>query len=450
MENYSLMQGDTNKSQLRKEYLEDLHIEKNDFVERDHEVFLKQSYSTPVLNAIKYSEGAYIYDYYGNKYLECHGNGVHSVGFNNPYIIDKMIDAMKNKNTFTSRRFTNENIIKLAEKLVEISPEGLNRVSFCPGGSEAIEMAISLAKCYTKKWKTISFWDSYHGNGFQSASAGGERIFKVGLGPMVPGAFHVDFPNYDNNPWQFSDRKQIDDEVLRQIRNIFEKEGDIACVIGEPISATPIIPTKYFWEQVKIMCDEFGSLLIFDEIIEGFGRTGKMFASEYYVTPDVLVMGKSLGGGMLPFAGILTKSQFDVLENQSIGHYTHEKNGLCGVAGLSMIEYLENNNLVENSRIIGQYILTELVKLKEESHIIGSVCGIGLHIGIEILSKSSIHQKGILEAEEIMYGCLKNGVAFKIIEQNIITLRPSLVMNKHDADFLVDTLKHAVRAIETK
>lgn len=448
MDELSLMQGDTNRSHLRKEQISQLSDKGKELYERDKSVFLKQSFSTPVLDAIEYSEGAYLYDYYGKKYLDCHGNGVHAAGFNNPYIIEKMISAMKNKNTFTSRRFTNENIIKLAEKLVEISPEGLDRVTFCPGGSEAIEIAISIAKCFTKKWKTISFWDSYHGNGFQSASVGGERVFKIGLGPMVPGSFHVEFPNYNRNPWNYADRKQVDDEIIRQMRNLFEKEGDIACVIGEPISATPLIPTKYFWQQVKMLCEEFGALLIFDEVIEGFGRTGKMFASEYYITPDVLVMGKSLGGGLVPFAGILTHKKYDIFENQSLGHYTHEKNGLCGTAGLAMIEFLETNRLIDNSEQLGQYILKGLNEIKKTSNIIGWICGIGLHIGIEILSKQSILQKGIKEAEQIMYECLNNGVSFKTIEQNIVTLRPSLVINKTDADLLIATIKNAVDIIE--
>ncbi|GAM58006.1 aminotransferase [Vibrio ishigakensis] len=122
------------------------------------------------MQAIAKSDGAYIYDFEGNKYLDCHGNGVHAAGFNNDYVCEKVVEALRDKNTFTSRRYTNTNIVALAEKLIEVTPKELDRVSFCPGGSEAIELAVSLAKSYTKKWKTISFWDSYHGNGFQSAS----------------------------------------------------------------------------------------------------------------------------------------------------------------------------------------------------------------------------------------------------------------------------------------
>lgn len=115
-----------------------------------------------------------------------------------------------------------------------------------------------------------------------------------------------------------------------------------------------------------------------------------------------------------------------------------------------MIEYLENNRLIDNSKVIGDYIINKLLNLKEESQIVGWVCGLGLHIGIEILSEIDIQQKGILEVEKIMYSCMKKGVAFKIIEQNIITLRPSLVINKNDADLLVDALKQAILEFESK
>lgn len=448
VEKVSREQGDVNGTPRRQSYI-DKHVvgRAKELYTRDKKVFMHQSLSTPVLNVLSREEGAYIYDMDGNRYLDCHGNGVHAAGFNNDYVIEKVRDALASKHTFSSRRYTNEHIVKLAEKLVEITPEGLDKVSFCPGGSEAIEMAVSLAKSVTGKWKTISFWDSYHGTGFQAASLGGERLFKKGLGPMVPGAFHVEFPNYNHNPWGFKSPKQVDDEILRQMKLIFEKEGDVACVVGEPISATPNMPTTYFWERVKALCTEYGALLIFDEVIEGFGRTGKMFASEYFITPDILVLGKSLGGGLIPFAGIVTKSAYDVLSKQSSGHYTHEKNGLCGVAGLAVIEYLEGHNLIANAKIMGERLISSFREMASKYGFIGSIDGVGLHIGIEILCKDGSGEKGTEEAEEIMYKCMERGLAFKIIESNIITLRPSLVINQDDVVFIVETIEAAVNEV---
>ena len=169
---------------------------------------------------------------------------------------------------------------------------------------------------------------------------------------MVPGAFHVEFPNYYRNPWGYTDQQAIDQEYLRQIRNILKHNPDIAAIIAEPISATPVVPSPEYWLEIKYLCEQHDIFLIFDEIIEGLGRTGRMFASEHFVTPDVLVLGKSLGGGVVPFAGIVTKDKYNTLKNRSIGHFTHEKNPLCSAAGLAEIEYIEENNLVANAETL--------------------------------------------------------------------------------------------------
>src|SRR5690606_2067547 len=128
-----------------------------------------------------------------------------------------------------------------------------------------------------------------------------------------------------------------------------------------------------------------GIFLIFDEIIEGFGRTGSWFACEHYVTPDVLVLGKSLGGGILPLAGIVTREAYNVLQHRSIGHFTHEKNPLSAAAGLAGIEYIEQRKLVENSARLGEYLLQKLRELKERFPVIGHVAGKGLHIGVDLV-----------------------------------------------------------------
>jgi len=349
--------------------------------------------------------GPYIVDLNGKKYLDLHGNGVHNAGFNNSKVVEAVKAQLDMSLAFTPRRFTNLPAINFAKKLTEITPEGLDRVLFCPGGSEAIEMAVMLAKQITGKWKTISYWESYHGTGFQASSIGGEEHFTVGNGPMVPGAFHVEFPNYYRNPWGYTNQQAIDQEYLRQIKNILKHNPDIAAIIAEPISATPVVPSPEYWLEIKYLCEQHDIFLIFDEIIEGLGRTGRMFASEHYVTPDVLVLGKSLGGGVVPFAGIVTKDKYNTLKNRSIGHFTHEKNPLCSAAGLAEIEYIEENNLVSNAEILGEYLLNRLRELQEIYPLIGNIAGKGLHIGVDLVKNSETKERAMEEAEQIMYHC---------------------------------------------
>jgi 4-aminobutyrate aminotransferase len=172
-----------------------------------------------------------------------------------------------------------------------------------------------------------------------------------------------------------------------------------------------------------------------------------MFACEHYITPDILVLGKSLGGGLVPFAGVVVAERYNVLETQSVGHYTHEKNGLCGAAGVAMIEEIQARNLVENSLRIGEYLKGRFTKMQEKYAIVGAVDGIGLHLGIEILDSATGNVRGLKEAEHIMYHCFEHGLAFKLIESSIITLRPSLVITEQDAKFIADTIESAIKQV---
>ncbi|HRP58203.1 aminotransferase class III-fold pyridoxal phosphate-dependent enzyme, partial [Agriterribacter sp.] len=349
-------QGDINTGSLRAQYVERLDDETRHWLEEDAKYFLHQALSTPVMNVLAKTEGAWIEDLGGKRYLDLHGNGVHNAGFSNAAVIAAVQKQLEDALAFTPRRYTNIPAVELAKKLVGITPADLTRVLFCPGGSEAIEMAVALAKHITGRWKTISYWDAYHGNGFQSSSIGGEEHFSVGMGPMMPGAFHIEFPNYYRNPWGLGNEEAIDEQYLRQLKIILQRNPDIAAIVAEPISSTPVIPSQSYWQQIREICDARGIFLIFDEIIEGLGRTGKWFACEHYVTPDVLVLGKSLGGGLLPLAGIVTKEEYNILQHRSIGHFTHEKNPLSAAAGLAAINYIESHELVKNAATLGDYL----------------------------------------------------------------------------------------------
>ena len=436
-------QGDINTGKLRTQYVDSLNEETRHWLEEDAKYFLHQALSTPVMNVLAKTEGAWIEDLEGRRYLDLHGNGVHNAGFSNVAVIAAVQKQLQDKLAFTPRRYTNIPVIELAKKLVAITPAELTRVLFCPGGSEAIEMAVALAKHVTGRWKTISYWDSYHGNGFQSSSIGGEEHFSTGMGPMMPGALHIEFPNYYRNPWGLKNEAAIDEQYLRQLKIILKRNPDIAAIVAEPISSTPVVPSQSYWQQIREICDAHSIFLIFDEIIEGLGRTGKWFACEHYVTPDVLVLGKSLGGGLLPLAGIVTKEKYNVLQHRSIGHFTHEKNPLSAAAGLAAIDYIESHELVNNAATLGDYLVDRLLQLKERYPVIGNVAGKGMHLGIDLIKDPVSKERATLYAEQIMYDCLEQGVAFKVIEGNVLTLRPSLVVTKDDCDFIVHSLDTA-------
>jgi len=442
-------QGDVNTTAARIKYWErNLPAPAQKWFDADKQFFLHQHLSTPVLNVLARADGIYIEDLAGRRYIDMHGNGVHNTGFNNPAILAAVKAQFEQRMTFCPRRYTNIPAVALAQKLAQITPGGLCRSLFCPGGSEAIEMALMLARQVTGHFKTISFWDSFHGAGFGSASIGGEAHFNSGFAPMVPGAFHVEFPNYYRNPWGFDNADDVDAECLRQIELILQRHPEMAAVVGEPISATPVVPSRGYWKEVKRLCEQYGALLVFDEVIEGFGRTGKMFACEHFVTPDVLVLGKSLGGGLVPFAGIVAHDKYNACAHRSIGHYTHEKNALCAAAALAEIEYIETRQVVEHAAELGVYTLARLNEMQTKHPLIGNIAGLGLHLGIDLVQDRLTKTRAVDEAEAIMYKCMEKGLAFKTIEGNVITLRPALVITRDEMDRALDMLDEAIGEVE--
>lgn len=438
-----IQQGDANDSALRTGYQRHLDLETKNWLEQDARYFLHQALSTPVMNVLQRAEGPYIYDLQGKKYLDLHGNGVHNIGFNNPYVVDAIKRQLDEGLSFTPRRFTNQVAVEFAQKLVELAPTGLDRVLLCPGGAEAIEMAVLLAKQVTGKWKTISYWDNYHGTTWQAASIGGTEHFNTGYGPMVPGAFHVEFPNYYRNPWGLTDKTQIDDLYLRQIETVVQRNPDIAAIIGTTVTSTPVVPTAYYWERVQDICRRHDAFLIFDEIICGLGRTGQVFACEDYVTPDIVVLGKSLGGGIIPLAGIVTKEEYNSLSNRSIGHFTHEKNPLTCAAGLATLQYIENHNLAKHAAELGGYLLQQLMALQNRFSLIGHIEGKGMLIAIDLVANGETKERAFAPAQAIMYRCLENRVSFKLIDGNVLALSPALTINRQEADFIIDVIEEA-------
>lgn len=440
-------QGDTNSLSTHRQVREQQSPETQQLLAEDARYFLHQALSTPVLNALSRTEGAYIYDLDGRKYLDLHGNGVHNVGFNNPSVVEAVKRQLDESLAFTPRRYTNVPAVEFAKKLCQSSPAGLERVLFCPGGSEAIEMAIILAKQLTGRYKTISYWDCYHGTTYQAATVGGDEHFTGGIGPMVPGAFHVEFPNYYRNPWGLTDTGQIDDLYIRQIENILQRNPDIACIVGTPIASAPHVPTAYYWQRVADLCQKHDAFLIFDEIVCGLGRSGKLFACEHYVTPDVVVLGKSLGGGIVPFAGILTREEHNRLQHRSIGHFTHEKSPVGSAAGLAVLAYMEREDTVHKVAELGAYFQDRLRELQDQYPIIGNIEGKGFLIGIDLVKDRQTKERAAVEAQRILAHSLQRGLSYKLYEGNVITMRPSLIIGREEIDFIVETLREGLALI---
>jgi len=201
--------------------------------------------------------------------------------------------------------------------------------------------------------------------------------------------------------------------------------------------------------MVRQACNDHGALLIFDEIPTGLGKTGKMFACEHDdVVPDILVLGKALGGGILPIAAVLAKSELDVAGEFAFGHYTHEKNPVTAKAALTTIEIIEQEGLVEKAAELGKYMLEQLNLLKAKHSTIGDVRGRGLLVGVELVLNQEEKTPANDLAEDVLYRCLSKGLSFKLTMGNVMTLTPPLIIKKAQIDLSLEIIDQSLSEAE--
>jgi 4-aminobutyrate aminotransferase len=437
-------EGDTNLTDLRQQWKDEcLDEETLHWLAEDEKYFLRQSLSTPCLNVMAGCLGASIKDLQGHTYLDFHGNNVHQVGFGNPRVIEAITRQMQTL-SFCTRRYTNVAAINLAKKLVELAPGDLGKVLFAPSGTAAIGMALKLARAATGRFKTISLWDSFHGASLDAISIGGEATFRKFAGPLLPGTEHAPPPDPVHCPFKCG--KQCNLSCANYIEYMLEKEGDVAAVIAETVRSTPYIPPLAYWQQVRAACDRHGALLILDEIPHAMGRTGRMFTCEHYgIVPDMLVIGKGIGGGIFPLAALIARIGLDVAQDGALGHYTHEKNPVACAAALATIEVLEEGVLAQVTEL-GMYALERLQSLRQKHAVVRDVRGLGLLMGMELQSLPS----GISAteaAERVMYGSLRRGLNFKVTMGTILTLTPALTITRAEIDQAVSILDAELTAL---
>jgi len=440
----SRVEGDINLSPRRRAWVaHHLDAPTRSLLDADAKVFLHQSLSTPCLNALRGCEVIYLEDAQGRRIMDFHGNSVHQVGYANPRVMDAVGRQLEGL-SFCPRRYTNEPAVRLARKLVELSPGDLGKVLLAPGGSLAMGMALKLVRYATGRFKTISMWDAFHGASLDAISLGGEALFRKGVGPLLPGTEHV--PPPEPRACVFDCGGRCTHKCADYIGYVMEREGDIAAVIAEPMRCTTVTPPpKDYWQRVRELCDHHGALLVFDEIPIGLGRTGSMFYCEQLgVTPDILVIGKGLGGAVMPIAAMIARRDLDVCGEVALGHYTHEKNPLGAAAALATIACIEEEGLLARTRELGRYALERLGELKQRFELIADVRGVGLQLGVELRRDG---EKAVKEAERILYGCLVRGLSFKVSDGHVLTLSPPLVITRAQLDEALGILEAVIAAV---
>ena len=439
-------EGELNISQRRKTWQEE-HLDDatREWLAKDAKYFLHQSLSTPCIDVLASCKGSFLEDLQGNRFLDFHGNNVHQVGFGHERVIAAIREQMDTL-SFCTRRYTNKPAIQLAQKLVELAPGNLNKVLLAPGGTNAIGMALKLARMATGRFKTLSMWDAFHGASLDAISIGGEAIFRNGIGPLLPGTEHVPPPDPQHCPWDCGTACSL--KCAEYVEYVLEKEGDIGAVVAETVRSTPFIPPEDYWKIIREACDRHGTLLILDEIPHCLGRTGKMFTCEHYdVVPDMLVIGKGLGGGIFPLAALIAREDLDIAPERALGHYTHEKNPVACAAASAAIEVIEAEGLLDNARELGDYALKKMQAMKAKCAMIGDVRGLGLLMGMELVKSQDTKERAVDLAEDVMYRCLAKGLSFKLSMGSVLTLTPPLTVSQAEIDQAFDIIDECLAEV---
>ncbi|HHF0537445.1 TPA: aspartate aminotransferase family protein [Vibrio alginolyticus] len=440
-------EGDVNTTPARQAWNASMDDERTQaLLKRDSEVFLHQAMSTPCLDTLEAAEGIYIQDATGKKYMDFHGNNVHQLGYGHPHVIKRVQEQIAQL-PFSPRRFTNETAIECAEKLTQICGGELNRVLFAPGGTSAVGMALKLARHITGNYKVVSLWDSFHGASLDAISVGGEACFRQGMGPLMAGVERIPpavsyrgaFPVADGSDVHYAD----------YLEYVIEKEGGVGAFIAEAVRNTDVqVPSKAYWKRIREICDKHNVMLIIDDIPNGMGRSGEWFTYQAYdIEPDMLCIGKGLGGSLVPIAAMVTKDKYNTAEQTSMGHYTHEKSPIGCAAALATMEAIEQEGLLDKAKADSQFMREKLLEMKAKYPVIGDVRGIGMLWGIELVTDHESKARAYDEAEAVLYQCLNNGVSFKVSQGNVIQLSPPLIITREQLTEALAIFEEAIAKV---
>lgn len=385
--------------------------------------------------AVEWSDnGACFKDVNGKEYIDCLGGfGIYNVGHRNPKVVKAVTDQLK-RQALHSQDLLDPLRAMLAKILADITPGDLKYAFFTNSGTESVEAALKLAKMYSERTTFISTTRAFHGKSLGSLSGTAKGMFRKPFLPLIPGFRHVPFGDID---------------MMKKTFEVCSSVGeDIAAVLLEPIQGEGgiILPPENYLTQVRELCDQYGALLIFDEVQTGMGRTGKMFAAELYdVVPDIICLAKAFGGGVMPAGAIVAKE--DVFKSWFPNPFMHTTtfggNPLACAAAIATIGTLIEESLPERAAVVGEYFLNELKEAaKEHGDKVLEIRGQGLMIGIEF------HKDEI--GYEVSKGMFDRGilVAGTLINSKTIRIEPALTISYEEVDKVVSAFKDVLSLVK--
>jgi len=424
---------------------------------------------SPVM-VIDKAKGIYFEDTEGKEYIDGGSQLVCvNLGYGCREILDAVVEQMeKSEYSTLFYGFSNRASIKCSEKLVEILPEGLDRFYFTTGGSESTETAFRLARLYwenkgSNRNKIISLHDSYHGVvfGALTATSLGKGLFHKGAGPLSPNFLRI--PSYNCYHCMFGNEyPSCGIQCAQFLAEVIEREGleSVAAFIAESEQGTAgmVAPPPEYWPMVRKICNDYDVLLIADEVMTGFGRTGKMFAVEHWgIKPDMMTIAKGITSAYLPFGAVAFNDKvFKGLEGSPFASFTYSGHPVCAAAAVKAMEIYARDKVVENAAAMGKYARERLDAEFKPLPYVGCIDGLGLMLGIEIVSDKSTRRAfdpALQVMPKIQKEAMEAGLFLRITTIDTcpgdrICFAPPLVITKEEVDKILDILYPIVSGIK--
>ncbi|MBI4375006.1 MAG: aspartate aminotransferase family protein [Elusimicrobia bacterium] len=400
--------------------------------------------------AVESGRGCVIRDVDGRQYLDfVAGIGVASLGHAHPEYVKTVSEQLSR---ITVGSFTSAHRASFCRNLAAVTPAGLDRVQMYSSGAEAVEAAVRLAKSRTKKFELIGFWGGFHGKTGGVLGLLGDS-FKHALGPLMPGLYLSPYPNPSRCPFGTKERHDCAAHCLEFLREMAKREtsGAVAAIIAEPIQGTAgnVIPPPGFLRGLKEIARELGALYISDEMITGFGRTGRWFGCEHdSVIPDIMTVGKGMAGGF-PVSAVITSSeiaQSKPFANPSGSSSSYGGNPFAAAAADATLSVIVKENLVDNSRNVGEFLLGKLAELKGRCPLIGEVRGRGLLLGVDLINPETGKPLETAICRELFEDCLSQGLLTMAYNPNF-RINPPLVITREEALRGVEILESALGSL---
>lgn len=371
--------------------------------------------------------GSTFMDVFGREFIDCLGGyGIYNVGHRHPKVVKAVQDQMK-RQALHSQELLDPLRAMLAKLLGAITPGDLQYAFFGNSGTEAVEGALKLAKLHTGRSTFIAATGGFHGKSLGSLSATSKGVFRKPYLPLVPGFRHVPFNDLDYLEKTMHTLTWVGEEVAAVILEPIQGEGGV------------IIPDDDYFPRVRELCDEYGALLIADEVQTGMGRTGKMFGLDHWnVVPDILCLAKALGGGVMPIGAFISTKKIwqEMTPNPFLHTTTFGGNPLACAAAIAAIHVILEEQLVEQSAEKGNYFLPNLRKIIEKyPDVVKEARGKGLLIGLEFQT----NEMGYAAATDLFaHGVL---VAGTLIHAKTIRIEPPLTISREEMDRVLETLE---------